>query len=565
MVQGRTEEYLELMEEIHIMKLLTAFISKLMYACALVVLLAVGAFFALPHVPGFGALDVKIVKSGSMEPNINTGGVVVIHETGAYTVGDVVTFESVTADIPTTHRIIGTEVGPDGNTYFVTKGDANEDRDADLVAPESIIGKVVGDAPYVGFLLDFARQPVGFALLIGLPALLIIIDEVEKIWKALRARRRTEDEDSSSDDQSSRSSKDALPRAAHMPLVVPPLPSPRRVMMHDIMPRGVRMTRPLKEEFAFESYAKRSSRLVTGAFSVLLMGVTLFSSTYFVGGTVSYARDVEASLGNLFGTTVADFTLDADTTNFSVVGGFLTDPDIVFTIAKTGESEELAYRPYMRAIDGDQTFCEALQATADVPFPYSGQIQQLGSEDVSNTPGVAFTAPWTVALEMEAGTAYIAGTYCVIQVSVVGWLSDKSELTSKYVDDEFLTLTFTVEEALPFALEGEALTIEGLSVFLTGGDAGTEPLGEEEETPLDETEGGGGGSTPTEEQTEEVIPEEVSDAPTTEEVSTEDAPIVEETPVEEEEASLEEAEPEADTSEDVTEEPAPETVSDPVA
>jgi hypothetical protein len=282
------------------------------------------------------------------------------------------------------------------------------------------------------------------------------------------------------------------------------------------------------------------------------MGVTMFSSTYFVGGTVSYARDIEASLGNLFETTTADFTLDADITNFSVIGGFLTDPDIVFTIAKTSESEELAYRPYMRAIDGDQTFCEALQATTDAPFPYSGQIQQLGSEDVSDTPGVAFSAPWTVALELEAGTAYIAGTYCVIQVSIVGWLSDKSELTSKYIDDEFLTLTFTVEEPLPFTLDTESLSLESLSVILT------EDVPTEDTSPEEETENSGGGGTPAE---PEIVEEEtvVEEEPLAEEALSEETESTDDTVPEEEEevvteAPEEEPEPESEPEPEVREE-----------
>ncbi len=521
-----------------------------MYACSFVVLLAVGAFFALPHIPNFGALDVKIVKSGSMEPGINTGGVVVIREIPSYTIGDIVTFESATADIPTTHRIIGTEVGPDGATYFVTKGDANEDRDADLVSPASIIGKVVVDAPYVGFLLDFARQPVGFALLIGLPALLIIIDEVEKIWNALRARRRTEDDDSSSDDQSSFSSKGALPRAAHMPLVVPPLPSPRRVMMHDIIPRTVRTADIRKETFAFETYAKRSSRLATGAFSFLIMGVTMFSSTYFVGGTVSYARDIEASLANLFETTTADFTLDADTTNFGIIDGALVDTDVTFTITEAEESDPLQYRVFMEARGGEPALCEALLATSPDPLVYDGQMQSLGSPDVSDLPGITFDLPWSVNLALDAGTSFEPGTFCEIQVNVIGWLTERTEITSKFIDEEFLILTFAVETPVPFALDAESLSLEDLSMMLT------EDVPTEDTSPEEETENSGGGSTPAE---PEIGGEEttVEEQPLTEEIPSEETESNNDIVPEEEEEAVTEV-PEEEPEPEPTPEPEPE-------
>jgi hypothetical protein len=50
------------------------------------------------------------------------------------------------------------------------------------VAPRNILGKVLFSIPYFGYIVDFARKPVGFALIIGIPALLIIGDELRKIF-----------------------------------------------------------------------------------------------------------------------------------------------------------------------------------------------------------------------------------------------------------------------------------------------------------------------------------------------------------------------------------------------
>lgn len=147
-------------------------------------------------VPGF---EVRIVQSGSMEPAISTGSVVIVRERGTYTDGQVVTFGGDSRNsIPTTHRIMSTQV-IGGELVYITKGDANPEADVDPVPAESIRGAVVLAIPYLGFLLDFARQPLGFALLIGLPALLIVVEEVGKIWSVVGQERRRKEEEVTED------------------------------------------------------------------------------------------------------------------------------------------------------------------------------------------------------------------------------------------------------------------------------------------------------------------------------------------------------------------------------
>ena len=54
-----------------------------------------------------GNIETKIVLSGSMEPEIRTGSVVVIKKIDTYEIGDIVTFgEDTKENVPTTHRII---------------------------------------------------------------------------------------------------------------------------------------------------------------------------------------------------------------------------------------------------------------------------------------------------------------------------------------------------------------------------------------------------------------------------------------------------------------------------
>lgn len=167
------------------------------FTCAIVAvaLLVAGTLFPIP-----GNYKVKVVMSGSMEPAIHTGSVVVIKPEKNYTVGEVITFGKDTKkNIPTTHRIAEMRV-QDGKYVYRTKGDANKTSDMNEVQESAIIGKVLFSIPFLGFVLDFAKKPLGFALLVILPAVAIIADEVKKIWIEVRKVSRSKNQVSRSTD-----------------------------------------------------------------------------------------------------------------------------------------------------------------------------------------------------------------------------------------------------------------------------------------------------------------------------------------------------------------------------
>ncbi len=152
-------------------------------------------------VPIPGNFKVKVVKSGSMEPYIKTGGIVVIAPKTSYEVGDVITFGKDTkTQIPTTHRVVSID-GTGPLRTFTTKGDANDAEDPQVTRLSDISGKVILTVPYLGFILDFAKKPLGFALLVGVPALAIIVDELGKILKEIRTIRRKKQIDAEQNQQ----------------------------------------------------------------------------------------------------------------------------------------------------------------------------------------------------------------------------------------------------------------------------------------------------------------------------------------------------------------------------
>jgi signal peptidase len=128
----------------------------------------------------------KPVYTGSMEPAIPVGSVVVIKPVDPETlkIGDIICFQ-LSQPTSITHRIINIT-----NEGFITKGDANEDPDQWTVRKENVIGKAILTIPFIGYLGYFVRTPIGFILLILLPASVIIIMEIRNIVKELRKQKQ---------------------------------------------------------------------------------------------------------------------------------------------------------------------------------------------------------------------------------------------------------------------------------------------------------------------------------------------------------------------------------------
>ncbi|MBU1102158.1 signal peptidase I [Patescibacteria group bacterium] len=158
-------------------------------ACiALIALLLVFSVF-----PITGNYKVLIVQSGSMAPAIKTGSVVIVKPVSDYKIGDVITFGQIAkTKAPTSHRIYDIKV-ENGNPIYITKGDANNAPDAKEVQKSEIIGKVLFSVPYAGYAVDAAKKPAGFALIIVVPAAIIVGDEIKKIIYEAKKIRKSKD------------------------------------------------------------------------------------------------------------------------------------------------------------------------------------------------------------------------------------------------------------------------------------------------------------------------------------------------------------------------------------
>ncbi len=131
------------------------------------------------------------VRSGSMEPAIHRGSLVVVRRTDSIKQGDVITFYTGFRKNTITHRVL--EIVNRGQLYYRTKGDANNAPDSVLVPKEMVVGKVIYSLPYLGYGVAFLQTLPGIVLFILVPALVIIIDEGNQLkeeWERLKRRRK---------------------------------------------------------------------------------------------------------------------------------------------------------------------------------------------------------------------------------------------------------------------------------------------------------------------------------------------------------------------------------------
>ena len=162
---------------------------KIIYYIFLAFIVVVAVLLIVSVFPITGNYKLMIVQSGSMTPAIKMGSVVVAKPAENYQIGDVITFGPYTrTQAPTTHRIYDIKV-TDGNPVYITKGDANNAPDQREITKRDIVGKVLFSIPYLGYAVDFAKKPLGFSLIIIVPAALIIIDEIKNIYGEIKKKK----------------------------------------------------------------------------------------------------------------------------------------------------------------------------------------------------------------------------------------------------------------------------------------------------------------------------------------------------------------------------------------
>jgi len=164
-------------------------VFKIIYSIFIAFIVLIAVLLIVSVFPITGNYKMMIVQSGSMAPAIKMGSVVLVKPADDYKIGDVITFGPYSrTKAPTSHRIYDIKI-VDGNPVYITKGDANNAPDQREITKRDVLGKVLFSVPYLGYAVDFAKKPLGFSLIIIIPASIIIFDEIKKIFGEIKKKK----------------------------------------------------------------------------------------------------------------------------------------------------------------------------------------------------------------------------------------------------------------------------------------------------------------------------------------------------------------------------------------
>lgn len=128
-----------------------------------------------------GGISLFRVVTGSMEPEIPVGSLLLCQETDIADIqeGEIICFRSKNPQIMgkiVTHRVVNVTLSGDGEVLLETKGDANLSADAEYVTASNLIGRVhhySKDNNVMVSLVNVLTDKIGFMMLILFPTLLI--------------------------------------------------------------------------------------------------------------------------------------------------------------------------------------------------------------------------------------------------------------------------------------------------------------------------------------------------------------------------------------------------------
>lgn len=139
----------------------------------------------LLSVPKMWEYQIYAVTSGSMEPEIHTGDVVYVKKTTFQELkeGDVITFSLNEGRTIVTHRVKTIDAA---SGLLQTKGDANEETDANWITMDAVIGKVYYSVRGLGYVALMAATTAGkmflLAVFLWMLAAQMVISGVRMIY-----------------------------------------------------------------------------------------------------------------------------------------------------------------------------------------------------------------------------------------------------------------------------------------------------------------------------------------------------------------------------------------------
>lgn len=139
--------------------------------------LIVRSYLHPAEVPSFMGYKPFIVLSGSMEPAIMPGDLIItkIVAPEKIAVGDIISFRA-DKSIVVSHRV--KEIQTEGGLAFLTQGDANSGADTGTVGPDAVEGIYLLRIAGLGKLAMFLQTPLGLLTFVILPLCLFILYDI---------------------------------------------------------------------------------------------------------------------------------------------------------------------------------------------------------------------------------------------------------------------------------------------------------------------------------------------------------------------------------------------------
>lgn len=181
------------------------FIANIFSWTVLVVLLLIAAFLAYYFIANKiyeskgekyePAVALYTIVSPSMTPNLNVYDVILdtkVKSPEDIKVGDIITFvstSSISKGLTITHRVVAI-VETENGLEYKTQGDNNLTPDSTTVQFKNVLGKVAFRIPQLGRVQSFLSSSSGWLLIVVIPALLIIISDIVKIFRLSGAKKK---------------------------------------------------------------------------------------------------------------------------------------------------------------------------------------------------------------------------------------------------------------------------------------------------------------------------------------------------------------------------------------
>ena len=196
----------------NIIKKVLNIIEWIVLICSIILLVYIFASTFSGKAASLFGTSVLHVVTGSMEPTISVDDFIMVKKTDVSKLKekDIIAFYSESPDtkgLMVIHRII--RVNEDGT--FVTKGDANTLEDAVAVSRDKVIGKYMGEAWFLNWLVSFVSLKKLLLLLVIIPMFFISIYEVKTLAKLFKAETRgNRDESETEEERIERLKKEAI-------------------------------------------------------------------------------------------------------------------------------------------------------------------------------------------------------------------------------------------------------------------------------------------------------------------------------------------------------------------